>query len=98
MVLPAKAIVGSRRPEELGSYGLSCHTPEALCPIRKREVDVYDLSRSEESSSWMAVTAAIVVLLLTGVFSYAYFGSHVDFVTPDFKTDHSAIQASAPAR
>jgi hypothetical protein len=59
---------------------------------------VHQLSGPEQSSSWMAVTAAVVVLLLTGVFAYAYFGSHVDFVTPDFKTDHSAIQASALGR
>lgn len=59
---------------------------------------MHELSGSEQSSSWMAVTAAIVALLLTGVFAYAFFGSHVDFVTPDFKTDHSALQSSAPAR
>jgi hypothetical protein len=52
-----------------------------------------ELSGSEQTSSWMAVTAAAIALLLTAVFAYAFFGSHIDYVTPDFMTDRSAIHS-----
>lgn len=45
-------------------------------------VKVRKPTRSERRSSWMAVTAAVIGLLLAVVFAYAYFGSHVDSVTP----------------
>ena len=48
-------------------------------------------SSSERRSAWMVVTGAIVALVLVCVFAYAYYGSHVDAITP-------AAQQSSPQK